>query len=45
MLRSLYVLLLRLHSAVFRERFGDEMLDIAANTVGVRAKTLLIANA
>lgn len=45
MLRPLYVRILRFHPAAFRERFGDEMLDIFDQAVGSRHAILLIGDA
>jgi hypothetical protein len=44
MLRRLYIWLLRLHPATFRQRFGDEMLEIFDTTTGLSATVLLTAD-
>ena len=44
MLRSLYVWLLQLHPAAFRQRFGEEMLEIFENAAGLRASVLLLVD-
>lgn len=45
MFRSLYIRLLRLHPAAFRQRFGDEMLGIYDLSRGRRERLLLLCDA
>jgi len=42
--RWLYIRLLRLHPAPFRQRFGDEMLEMFENANGLRASALFLAD-
>jgi hypothetical protein len=44
MLRHLYVWLLQLHPAAFRQRFGDEMLEIFDNARNLRSTLLTTAD-
>src|SRR5580658_6230792 len=44
MLRWLYFWSLQLHQAAFRQRFGDEMLEIFENAAGLRASVLLLVD-
>lgn len=44
MLRSLYICLLRLHPAAFRQQFGDEMLEIFERATTLRSAALLAAD-
>jgi Ca2+-binding EF-hand superfamily protein len=44
MLRRLYIRLLWMHPAAFRQRFGDEMLEIFEDARGLRASARLIAD-
>jgi Ca2+-binding EF-hand superfamily protein len=44
MLRSIYIRLLRLHPAAFRQRFGDGMLEIFDTATGLAATLLLTAD-
>jgi Ca2+-binding EF-hand superfamily protein len=44
MLTSLYILLLKMHPAPFRQRFGDEMLGIFQNAGGLGASVVLLAD-
>lgn len=42
--RWLYIWLLQLHPGAFRQRFGDEMLEIFENAAGLRASVLLLVD-
>jgi hypothetical protein len=44
MLRTLFILVLRAHPAPFRQRFGDEMLDIFDQAANRRESWLLLAD-
>ena len=44
MLRRLYIWLLRMHPPAFRQRFGDEMLEIFGGAANLRAALFMTAD-